>query len=126
MIMRRQAEPERWERRFSDANLEQDLDQEEIRGTARQAATIHRADPAFNESRSPIKALERLGLVKYGRRCPLCHSLSPAPSAGTGTGAVCYTSDKSDETYLFVKTGISLQRDPVRIDIGLDIFFPRP
>jgi len=27
MVMRRQVEPERWKRRFSDANLERDLDQ---------------------------------------------------------------------------------------------------
>jgi len=103
MVMRRQVEPERWERRFSDANLERDLDQEEIRSTARQAVTIHRAGPAFDESKSPNEALERLGMVKYGRLTNGGDVLFAAHPAvrhpQVRVRAVHYTSDKSDETY---------------------------
>ena len=103
MVMRRQVEPERWERRFSDANPERDLDQDEIRSTARQAVTIHRAGPAFDESRSPIEALERLGLMKYGRLTnggDVLFAVHPAVRhPQVRVRAVFYTSDKSDETY---------------------------
>ena len=34
MIMRRQVEPERWERRFSDADVDEDLDEGEIKRAA--------------------------------------------------------------------------------------------
>lgn len=103
MVMRRQVEPERWERRFSDANLERDLEPEEIGNTARQAAATHRAGSLFDESRRPIEALERLGMVKYGRLTnggDVLFAVNPAlRHPQVRVRAACYTSDKSDETY---------------------------
>lgn len=100
MVMRRQVEPERWERRFSEANPERDLDLEEIGTTARQASAAHRGGMLFE---SPMKALERLGLLKYGRLTNggdvlfASHPAQRHPQARVR--AACFTGDKSDETY---------------------------
>lgn len=67
MIMRRQVEPERWERRFSDANLAQDLDEDEIKRAFQRGQHTQRSGLWADAPNGPVQALERLGLVKYGR-----------------------------------------------------------
>lgn len=100
MVMRRQVEPERWERRFSDANPDRDLDREEIAATARQAAAAHRGGLV---AESPKNLLERLGLLKYGRLTnggDVLFAVNPAVRhPQVRVRAVCYPGDKSDETY---------------------------
>jgi len=56
MIMRREVEPERWERRFSNADLHDDLDENEIRRAAQQGERGGHIDSgAVSERRySPI------------------------------------------------------------------------
>ena len=100
MVMRRQVEPERWERRFSEANPERDLDRKEITATARQTAAAHRGGLL---AESPMNVLERLGLLKYGRLTnggDVLFSAHPAlRHPQVRVRAACYASDKSDETY---------------------------
>ena len=100
MVMRRQVAPERWERRFSEASPERDLDREEITATVRQAAAAQRGGLQAN---SPLNALERLGLLKYGRLTnggDVLFATHPAVRhPQVRVRAVCYTSDKSDDTY---------------------------
>jgi ATP-dependent DNA helicase RecG len=67
MIMRRQVEPERWERRFSDADLLQDLDQDEIKRAVQRGQSTHRSESWAERPDGASQALERLSLVKYGR-----------------------------------------------------------
>ena len=67
MIMRRQIEPDRWERRFSDATARRELDIEEIRRTLRDSALAQRSPGRLNDAKSPVEALEMLGLIRYSR-----------------------------------------------------------
>lgn len=99
MILQRQNEPERWERRFSDADVEQDMDEKEIR-----AITMSVADGRLKGLfESPLKVLGQLGLVKYGRLTNggdvLFASNPAARHPQARVRAVCYSNDKSDDTY---------------------------
>jgi len=67
MILRRQVEPERWERRYSEANLASDLDEREVRTTAAKVDESGRAAQKLADAPSPVEVLERLGMVRYGR-----------------------------------------------------------
>ena len=100
MVMRRQVEPERWERRFSEADPERDLDREEITVTARQSAAAQRGGLL---SAGPANLLERLGLLKYGRLTnggDVLFAVNPAVRhPQVRVRAACYPSAKSDETY---------------------------
>ncbi len=67
MIMRRQIEPERWERRFSDVDLQHELDVNEIQRMVEESVTTRRDSLLVDKTMNPIQVLERLGLIKYGR-----------------------------------------------------------
>ena len=107
MILRRQNEPERWERRFSDADLEQDMDEGEIRAMT-QSGAAGRLEGLFDSILSPLKVLMQMGLVKYGRLTNggdvlfASHPATRHPQVRVR--AVCYTSDKTDDTYRDFKT----------------------
>lgn len=101
MIMRRQMEPERWERRFSDADLSKDLDGDEIRTTIRR----DRHDKfLFAGKDDPVEMLEYLGMVKYGRlSCggDVLFCKNPAVRhPQTRLKAVRYRGSKTDDTYV--------------------------
>lgn len=65
MVLRRQVEPERWERRFSSADLEKDLFIDEINRTIKE---IHKGSHhTFRDEDNLIAALEDLAVVKYGQ-----------------------------------------------------------
>ena len=65
LVMRRQIEPERWERRFSFANLETDMDDAELRAAVAAAQKVRRT--SLQEVADPLKVLEELSVAKYGR-----------------------------------------------------------
>ena len=107
MILRRQNEPERWERRFSDADIEQDLDEKEIQAMTMSVAAP-RLEGLLDSVGSPLKVLEQLGMIKYGRLTnggDVLFASHPAQRhPQVRVRAVCYTSDKSDDTYRDFKT----------------------
>ena len=65
IVMRRQIEPERWERRFSFADVESDVDVNEIRAAVADAQNVRRA--FFREASQPLMVLEDFSAAKYGR-----------------------------------------------------------
>ncbi len=102
MIMRRQIEPERWERRFSDADITKDIDENEIGATVR--SDKHDKILLYSRGDTPVEMLEYLGFVKYGKlTCggDVLFCRNPAkrfPQARVK--AVCYKGNKADEDYL--------------------------
>ena len=103
MIMRRQVEPERWERRFSDADLLQDLDEKEIKRAVQRGQSTHRSDLWTDSPAGATQALERLSLVKYGRLTnggDVLFGKSPAqrhPQVRVRCAA--FATDKTDDAY---------------------------
>jgi ATP-dependent DNA helicase RecG len=103
MIMRRQIEPERWERRLSDADLDEDLDEGEIKRATQRGVRSHRSEVWADEATGPAQALERLGLLKYGRLSnagDVLFARNPAhryPQVRVRCAA--FATDKTDDTY---------------------------
>lgn len=106
MILRRQIEPERWERRFSDADITKDLDENEIKATLR--SDKHDKILTYSRGDTPVEMLEYLGFIKYGRlTCggDMLFCINPAkrfPQARVK--AVCYKTDKIDNDYIDMKS----------------------
>lgn len=106
MIMRRQVEPERWERRFSDADIYTDLNEKEIISTIR--SDKHDKILTYTRGDTPAEMLEYLGFIKYGRlTCggDVLFSKTPAkrfPQARVK--AVCYKHEKIDDDYIDMQT----------------------
>ena len=65
LVLGKQIEPERWERRFSTADIEKDLDYDEIRSTIENISSTGRMSNV--DRLSPEKFLETLAFSKYGR-----------------------------------------------------------
>ena len=65
LVLRTQVEPERWERRFSSADIDKDLDKKEIHSTVTAINKTGRL--LFRDSDNPIMILEILSVFKYGR-----------------------------------------------------------
>jgi len=106
MVMRRQVEPERWERRFSSADLEADLDFDEIKSLV---LTVNKnSRMQFRDKENPLSVLEELAMVKYGRLTNGGDVLFGKNLAirhpQVRVRAVCFTSDKSDDTYQDMKS----------------------
>ncbi len=106
MVMRRQVEPERWERRFSSADLETDLDFDEIKSLVLTVSKNSRMQ--FRDKDDPLLVLEELAMVKYGRLTnggDVLFGKNPAIRyPQVRVRAVCFTSDKSDDTYQDMKS----------------------
>ena len=62
--LRRQIEPERWERRFSFADLEADIDLREIKLAVEESHKVRRA--YFRDASEPLMVLEDFAAAKYG------------------------------------------------------------
>ena len=105
MVMRRQIEPERWERRLSVADPDEDLDPDEVAAAMRD--DIQRAGPLAEGTRGPVEVLERLGLVSHGRLTnagDVLFARHPATRhPQVRVQAVCYTGDKTDDAYRDLK-----------------------
>lgn len=65
LVLRHQIEPERWERRFSMADIEADLDIEAIRSAVADAQKVRRA--FFRDASRPLDVLEDFSVARYGR-----------------------------------------------------------
>lgn len=65
LVMRRQIEPERWERRFSMADMERDIEEKEVYDTAADASEAQRV--MFRDTGSVNDILEDLAVARYGR-----------------------------------------------------------
>ncbi len=65
IVMRRQIEPERWERRFSFADIDIDIDLAEVQAAVTDAQRIQRA--YFRDAAQPLMVLEDFAAAKYGR-----------------------------------------------------------
>ena len=103
MIMRRQVEPERWERRFSDADLDDDLDEGEINRAMKRGENSHRYEAWGKDTSGPVQVLEYLGLVKYGRLTnggDVLFARNPARRhAQIRVRCAAFSTDKTDDTY---------------------------
>lgn len=106
MVMRRQMEPERWERRFSAVDLETDLNFDEIQSLSRAVSENSRMQ--FRDKHDPRIILEDLALLKYGRLTnggDVLFGKNPAirhPQARVR--AVCFATDKTDDSYKDMKS----------------------
>jgi len=106
MVFRRQLEPERWERRFSNADTQSDLSDSEIRITVSQIKNS--SFLKLRDEKNITMVLEDISVLKYGR-------LTNAGDVMFGTNpalrypqirskAVCYISEKTDNSYLDMKS----------------------
>ena len=65
MVLSAAIEPERWERRFSLADIETELDANEITMAIKDAEKVKRA--FFKDSSDPVRTLEDFSVARYGR-----------------------------------------------------------
>jgi len=105
MVLRKQVEPDRWERRFSPADINEDLDREEVHSLVR--AVSMRSWFRFRDSENPVMVLEDLAVSRYGR-------LTNAGDVLFGTNpamrhpqvrvrAACFATGGADDTYQDMK-----------------------
>lgn len=101
IVMRRQIEPERWERRFSFADLENDVDLEEVRSAIVEAQAVRRA--FFRDATNPMMVLEDFSASKYGRLTnggDVLFTRNPAARLPqTRIRAMRYNSDKAGDKF---------------------------
>lgn len=106
IVMRRQIEPERWERRFSFADLENDVDLKEIQSAVEDAQKVQRA--FFRDISHPFMVLEDLSVAKYGRLTNggdvLFGSNPDLRLPQVRVRAMRYNSDKAGDTYSDMKS----------------------
>ncbi|HMN06192.1 MAG TPA: putative DNA binding domain-containing protein [Flavobacteriales bacterium] len=106
IVLSSQIEPERWERRLSLAQLDKDLDRNEVAAAVKDAVRAGRA--FFNEQDDPVKALEGMSVSRYGR---LTHGgdvlFAKNPAARlpqTRVRAFRYKTDKAGDEYGDIKS----------------------
>ena len=106
IVMRREIEPERWERRFSVADMESDVDQDEVRAAVVDAQKVRRA--FFRDASDPTKVLEDFSAAKYGRLTnggDVLFAANPALRLPQiRIRAMRYNSDKAGSTYRDMKS----------------------
>jgi ATP-dependent DNA helicase RecG len=106
IVMRRQIEPERWERRFSFADTENDVDVEEVRSAVADALKVRRA--FFRDSTNARMVLEDLSVSKYGRLTnggDVLFTMNPAGRLPqVRVRALRYNTDKAGDTYRDMKS----------------------
>ena len=101
MVMRRQGEPERWERRFSTADLERDVDGDEVMTVVHAAGDRGRI--RFHDDADIQGVLQDLAVARYGRLTNagdvLFTTTPELRNPQVRVRAVCFTADKADDTY---------------------------
>ncbi|MFA4849539.1 MAG: RNA-binding domain-containing protein [Methanoregula sp.] len=106
IILRRQIEPERWERRFSSADPDKDLDKTEIHSAITAIQKTERLQ--FRDSDNAIAVLEDLSVVKYGKLTnagDVLFSANPAMRyPQIRVRAVRFTTDRADDKYRDMKS----------------------
>lgn len=105
LVLRKQIEPERWERCFSLADINNDLSEKEIRSFIKAAKGKLQSNKI--EVSDKISLLEKLSLVKYGRLTnggDVLFGENPAIRyPQVRVQAVRFESDQTDDTYLDMK-----------------------
>jgi ATP-dependent DNA helicase RecG len=106
IVMRREIEPERWERRFSFADLDEDVDLREISTAVDDAQKVRRA--YFRDATEPLMVLEDFAAAKYGRLTnggDVLFTRNPAARLPQiRIRAVRYNSDKAGEKFSDMKS----------------------
>jgi ATP-dependent DNA helicase RecG len=106
IVMRHQIEPERWERRFSFADLERDVDIQEIRTAVSEAGSVRRV--LFRDEKDISMILEDFSVARYGRLTnggDVLFAMNPAIRLPqTRIRAMCYSSDKAGDTFIDMKS----------------------
>ena len=106
IVMRRQIEPERWERRFSFADAESDVEVTEIRAAVADAQHVRRA--YFRDASQPLMVLEDFSAAKYGRLTnggDVMFAKNPAARLPQiRIRAMRYNSDKAGDTFSDMKS----------------------
>ncbi|MEK6725240.1 MAG: RNA-binding domain-containing protein [Deltaproteobacteria bacterium] len=106
MVLRKQVEPERWERRFSSADIEHDTDMDEIRSAVADIQNARRA--FFRDAQKPFGVLEDLYVAKYGRLTnggDVLFARNPATRLPqVRVRAACFTDDKASDTFRDMKS----------------------
>jgi ATP-dependent DNA helicase RecG len=106
IVMRRQVEPERWERRFSFADLESDVAPDEVQSAVTDALKVRRA--FFRNPANVQMVLEDLSVSKYGRLTNGGDVLFTRNPAGrlpqVRVRAMRYTSDRAGDSYRDMKS----------------------
>jgi len=106
LVLRRQVEPERWERRFSLADPEKDLDEKEINSTINAISKTDRLQ--FNDQLTTISFLEQISVFKYGRLTnggDVLFTTNPAiRNPQIRVRAASFVTDKTDDKYRDLKS----------------------
>jgi len=104
--MRHQIEPERWERRFSFADLENDIDQKEIKDAVSAVESVRRV--LFRDESDISMILEDFSVAQYGRLTnggDVLFTTNPAfRLPQTRIRAMCYSSDKAGDKFSDMKS----------------------
>jgi ATP-dependent DNA helicase RecG len=105
MVLKRQSEPERWERRFSVAEPDSDLEDEEVFALAEAISNTGRY--LLRNARNRNKVLEDVAVLKYGRLTnagDVLFAKNPALRyPQVRVRATRFTTDKTDDTYQDIK-----------------------
>ncbi|MEI8078191.1 MAG: RNA-binding domain-containing protein [bacterium] len=106
IVMRRQIEPERWERRFSFAEVETEMEPDEVRAAVSEAQNVSRA--FFRDPAQPLMVLEDFNVAKYGRLTnagDVLFTRNPAARLPQiRIRAIRYNSDKAGDTFSDMKS----------------------
>jgi predicted HTH transcriptional regulator/formylglycine-generating enzyme required for sulfatase activity len=106
MVIRHQIEPERWERRFSTADIDADVDIKVVRTAVAAAQNVRRA--YFRDRESPVRVLEDFSVARYGRLTNAGDVLFATDPAlrlpQTRLRAYCYNTDKAGDRYSDMKS----------------------
>ncbi|MCB1207461.1 MAG: putative DNA binding domain-containing protein, partial [Verrucomicrobiae bacterium] len=106
IVLRSQIEPERWERRFSTADADEDLDYEEVQKAVRDTDKVKRV--LLKNPDDPMRVLQDLDVAKYGRLTNAGDVLfSTRPSVRhpqVRIRAMRYNSDKAGEKFSDMKS----------------------
>ena len=106
MVLRKQVEPERWERRFSSADMNEDLDLNEVRSTVKAVTASGRF--WFRDSDNPTAILEDLSVSRYGRLTnggDILFGANPAIRyPQIRVRAAVFRTDKTGDTYQDMKS----------------------
>jgi len=106
MVLRKSVEPDRWERRFSTAEPESDMDVQELRTAV--ASTRKARGTFFRNPENPLMVLEDLSVARYGRLTQggdVLFCKNPATRyPQVRVRAACFSRDRASDTFRDMKS----------------------
>ena len=106
IVLRHQVKPERWERRFSLADLDTDVDPGEIKAAIADSRKMRRG--FFRDTTDPFMVLVDFSAAKYGRLTnggDVLFTRNPASRLPqTRIRAVCFSTDQTGDKFSDLKT----------------------